>query len=81
MVDYGGLVDSRRMNQADFEIAKKWNEEGVIEFGRVMFHDIWKWNTHYVILSADFAAKAQSLRLERFVRMHNKRTWKKTTEK
>ena len=80
MVDYGGLIDSRRMNQEDFKIAQEWDAESHIEFGQVAFHDIKGNNTHYVILGPGFAEKAQELRMERFARMFEKRTWIKASE-
>jgi len=33
-VDYGGKVRSASMSDEDFEIARRWAEEGFIEFGR-----------------------------------------------
>ena len=39
-VDYGGKLESVRMNADDFAIAKRWNEAGFVQFGRIAFHDI-----------------------------------------
>lgn len=39
-VDYGGKVDTRHMNAEDMAIAKNWNTEGFVKFGRIKFHDI-----------------------------------------
>ena len=39
-VDYGGTLESVRMNADDFDIAKRWNEAGFVHFGRIAFHDI-----------------------------------------
>lgn len=39
-VDYGGTLESVRMNADDFAIAKRWNEAGFVQFGRIAFHDI-----------------------------------------
>lgn len=41
-VDYGGKLESVRMNADDFAIAKRWNEAGFVQFGRIAFHDIKK---------------------------------------
>jgi len=40
LVDRTGHVDTRRMNKEDMDIAKKWNEEEFIAFGRLKFHYI-----------------------------------------
>jgi len=39
-VDYGGLIDSRRMNEDDHKKAREWDESGFIKFGRVAWSDI-----------------------------------------
>lgn len=39
-VDHGGKVDAQHMNKEDFDIAKKWDEEGFVKFGRIRFHSI-----------------------------------------
>lgn len=39
-VDYGGKIEGVRMNADDFAIAKRWNEAGFVQFGRIAFHDI-----------------------------------------
>ena len=39
-VDYGGLVESRRMNATDFEIADQWDKTGFVRFGRLYSKDI-----------------------------------------
>jgi len=40
MVDYGGLIDVKHMNNVDRDIADKWNEEGFIKSGRIKAHSI-----------------------------------------
>ena len=42
IVDYHGKVVGNRMNDVDFEIAKKWKEEAIIDFGRIPFDEIKK---------------------------------------
>lgn len=39
-VDYGGLIDTKHMDNEDREIADKWNEEGFIKSGRIKSHSI-----------------------------------------
>ena len=39
-VDYGGTLESVRMNAHDHSIAKRWRESGFVHFGRVAFNDI-----------------------------------------
>lgn len=40
IVDQCGLVDPRRMNTEDFEIAREWNKRGFIVFRRIPFKKI-----------------------------------------
>jgi hypothetical protein len=40
MVDYDGIIDPRMMNEPDFEIAKRWDREGFIKFGRLKMREI-----------------------------------------
>ena len=55
-VDYGGTLESVRMNADDFAIAKRWNEAGFVHFGRIAFHDIKRHNgvarDHWCVLRA-----------------------------
>lgn len=39
-VDYGGLIESARMNDSDFAKAKEWDSLGFIRFGRIAYADI-----------------------------------------
>src|SRR3990167_4301641 len=39
-VDYGGKLQSVRMNADDFAIAKRWNDTKFVRFGRIAYHDI-----------------------------------------
>lgn len=39
-VDYGGKLQGVRMNADDFALAKRWNDAGFVQFGRIAFHDI-----------------------------------------
>lgn len=40
LVDNYGKVCIVKMSSEDFEIAKRWSEEGFIRFGRISFKDI-----------------------------------------
>lgn len=64
-VDLSGRVDARRMNVNDFAIAKRWNEEGFISFGRIASADHNRQGGHWVELSEEAWTKAH---LERRVR-------------
>ena len=80
-VEYGGRVDSRCMNKEDLGIAKKWSENGFINFGRIYSKDISAHKTHWVVLSSTAWTLAHKERIERCRRIFGKRDWKKTTEK
>jgi len=41
-VDHGGAVDTRRMNEADFAIARRWVNTGYLQFGRIYSKSIQK---------------------------------------
>lgn len=55
--DYGGTLESVRMNADDFAIAKRWNEAGFVHFGRIAFNDIKRHNgvarDHWCVLSEE----------------------------
>ena len=60
MVDSCGRIQGQKMNEEDFAIAKQMNVEGLIEFGRLRFHEdreLKRYNksfpqyTHYVRFS------------------------------
>jgi hypothetical protein len=46
-VDYGGLLQSVRMNSDDFAIAARWNESGFVQFGRIAANDITPTGNNY----------------------------------
>ena len=78
-VDYGGTVDTRRMNKEDFEIAKGWNESGFLKFGRIKFHDINPAShaTHWCELSDEAWKLAHQERKRRCLRIMSKHTFGK----
>lgn len=80
MVDYGGQVESVRMNNYDFAILDKWKETGYIQFGRIKASDIFVHNgiakDHWVVLSETAWKDAHVLR-----RMRSERAVAKVVEK
>ena len=81
-VDQGGKVDSRKMNEDDFAIAKRWADGGYIQFGRVCAADCTELGgTNWVILSAKAWKDAHKERRDRAERMWEKRTFMTTDEK
>ena len=80
-VDYGGLIDlKQRMNKEYFDIAKKWNEEGFVKFGRIKFHSIIK-STHWCELSDEAWDIAHTERKARCLRIMSKKTINKTCDR
>lgn len=81
-VDYGGPVNAKSMNADDFSIAKRWNDEGFIEFGRIWSGDLERYypKSHWVVLSGRAMDLAHGERKERGKRMIEERTWRKTSE-
>ena len=83
-VDQRGLVDQRRLNDADRKIAERWAKSGFVEYGRVAFSYIVKNAngifTSWVKLSEEAWRLAHEERRARAGRMWDKRTWKSTAE-
>jgi hypothetical protein len=75
-VDNGGLVHSQRINEADREILKRWNDEGFISFSRITFKSLQllkdKHYTDLARLSEEAWKLAHEERRARSVRMSNK---------
>lgn len=76
-VDYGGLVDCRKINDDDRAILKKWDREGFISFSRITFKSLKTLNTKeynhdLVRLSEDAWKLAHEERRARNVRMSAK---------
>ena len=75
-VEYGGKVQSVRMNPIDFDIIKEWEELGFIHFGRIAFNDIETRtlfpHTHWVILSEEAWKLAHEERKEKCNRLMEK---------
>ncbi len=68
-VDQYGKVSRYCMNQEDFQIAKKWNENGFVKFGRIISKDIKNDLTNWCELSEQAWLAAHSARKERAIRM------------
>lgn len=81
-VDHCGRVDLRHMNNDDFEQARKWHEEGFIEFGRIEPRDReLRRGANWVRLPAGAIAMAHRLRRERAERGWQGRSYMTTAEK
>lgn len=82
-VDYGGLIDlKQRVNKEDFDIAKKWNEEGFVKFGRIKFHSIIPGgSTRWCELSDEAWNIAHAERRARCLRIMSKQTIDKTYDR
>lgn len=78
--DNGGRVQAIRMNKNDIGIAKQWNKERFIMFGRIRSKDISASGNYWCLLSDEAWLLAHTERRARALRMWAKRTWKTTTE-
>lgn len=83
VVDHGGLVDARRMNAADFKVAKRWAALDFISFGRLASDCLGKFGdcTHWCQLSGEAWELAHAERKARAARLYEKRSWISTEEK
>lgn len=72
-VDYGGTLESVRMNADDFAIAKRWNDAAFVRFGRIASHDIKKHGgvtrDYWCVLSEDAWKLAHAERRDRCERL------------
>lgn len=77
-VDYGGALESVRMNSDDMVIARRWNENGFVSFGRIAFHDIKKHNgiarDYWCVLSDEAWKIAHDERKARCLRVMSRLT-------
>jgi len=75
-VDYGGLVDARKINKEDLEILKSWDKSGFVSFNRIGFDSLQtlvdKNKSYLVALSEDAWKFAHEERRARNVRMASK---------
>jgi hypothetical protein len=74
--DYGGTLESCRMNADDMQIARRWNETGFVQFGRIAFNDIKEHGgthrTHWCVLSDAAWVRAHAERRARCERLMTK---------
>jgi hypothetical protein len=75
-VDNGGTLQSVRMNQSDFETAKRWNAKGFVSFGRIAAADLKRYEglatDHWCVLSDSAWAVAHAERRARAERRMSK---------
>lgn len=76
LVDYGGLLDGPKMNKADLDAAKKFQEEGLLDFGRIpaALLEASKPSTHWVTFNDSAWILAHELRRVRSLRPSPART-------
>ena len=81
-VDNRSLVDVRRMNKEDMTVAKKWNDTGFVNFGRIAFESLERTgnSSYWCKLSDDAWKLAHEERRARAKRMYDKRKWETTIE-
>lgn len=79
-VDQGGRIKSCHMNNDDFYIAEKWDEEKFISFGRICSKDVNEYGSHWCKFSEDAWKLAHEERKARAERLWNSRMWKTTEE-
>ena len=79
-VDYGGRVNLQHMNKEDMEIAKKWDDEKFIGFGRIVVRNINLDGSSWCKLSEEAFKLAHKERKARAKRMWENRTWISTKD-
>lgn len=81
-VDRGGRVEIARMNAEDLAIAKRWNEENFIQFGRISSKDLARSvGNHWCFLSEEAWRLAAEERKARALRKWSSRQWRKAGER
>ena len=80
--DNNGSVLAPNMNSEDFDIAKKWNEEGFVKFGRIASeHVTAQRGAYWCNLSEEAWEIAHALRKAKAERCWASRVWITTEEK
>ena len=79
-VDYAGKIDVKCLNNKDFAILEKWNEEEFITFGRVAIEDITYNGAYWCLLSDKAWEVVHAERKNRAGILYLNRRWKKTGE-
>lgn len=80
-VDFAGIYQPERLNDADRAILKRWKEEGFCDHGRVASEHVTPKACVWLRLSDEAHATAHALRMERAKRMWAARHWITTEEK
>jgi len=80
-VDKGGKIVTTHMNAEDMEIAKRWNEEGFVSFGRIASEDISQYGSHWCNLSETAWKSVGAARRARAMRQWGARKYTTTEEK
>lgn len=82
LVDYGGKVDTRRMNSEDSKIIERWVADGFVSWGRVIFQDCTPGGGSMWCQFSDKAWEAaHAERRARATRTWESRPWMTTEEK
>lgn len=75
-VDYGGLVHSQRINEADFAILEQWDKDRFISFCRLTWASVQmlqdKHNSSIVYLSEEAWKLAHEERRARYIRVNSR---------
>jgi len=79
-VDYSGRVHGARMNTDDLALARKWHDEGFIEFGRIAMKSINTDGNLWCHLSDAAMALAAEARKARADRGWANRTYQTTSD-
>jgi len=80
-VDHGGIVDTIHMNKEDMDIAKEWDNEGFVKFGRIKFHSITPAGTYWCELSDEAWNLVHAERKARCARIMSRQTINKTSDR
>lgn len=82
-VDQRGSVHLQHMNDDDLQIAKRWNETGFIQFGRIASEclPLPSGATHWCELSDEAWGLAHAERRARYARNKDSRQWFSIEEK
>ena len=79
-VDLNGRVNTKHMNDTDHEIAKKWNTEGFVGYGRIIMADCNTQGAMWCKLSDNAWDIVKQLRQDRAVRGFENRVYTRTCD-
>ena len=80
-VDHSGRVQTAHMNADDMALAKRWDGEGFVCFGRIASEHLSDSGTHWCHLSDEAWSLASAARKARAARQWEARRWQTTKEK